>query len=185
MIARIKTLIKAYVYEGLDKLEDPAIMVKQYKRDIKKRMEELEENIQKQCREEKNLQYRLNELKELFDRKEEQAKTAVQAEDDELARKILLSKKEVWSLIKQLEQELYQNKEDRADAKVELEQLQLKYKQLKEKDLELIVRIQHLKNSKEPDLTKGEDSPNTKLKQLKNQEEEIENELRLLKAKNQ
>lgn len=152
MIARIKTLIKAYVYEGLDKLEDPAIMVKQYKRDIKKRMEELEENIQKQCREEKNLQYRLNELKELFDRKEEQAKTAVQAEDDELARKILLSKKEVWSLIKQLEQELYQNKEDRADAKVELEQLQLKYKQLKEKDLELIVRIQHLKNSKEPRL---------------------------------
>ncbi|MFC0473679.1 PspA/IM30 family protein [Halalkalibacter kiskunsagensis] len=154
MITRMTKLIKAYVYEGLERIEDPAIMVKQYIRDVKEEIEKCEMKIQKHTQLTQSLELNLKQAKELVSKREEQAQIAVKAENDELARKILRSKKEVWEQMNQYEKLMVENKEQLKQKREQLEQLKLKYHQLKERNTELVLRVraawakQHLNTEK-------------------------------------
>jgi phage shock protein A/lia operon protein LiaH len=183
-MTRISTLIKAYIYEGLEKLEDPALMVKQYMRDMKKEINQLEARIRKQSKLEQELVHHLQAAKELFVRREEQAKMAVQAGNEELARKILLNKKEVWQQMDHYEKVINKNAVEIKGKKLELDQLQTKYEQLKEKNLELIVRVQGVKASKQSQLFESDEAIKREDEEefRKKHELEVENELSLMKA---
>ncbi|KHF42036.1 PspA/IM30 family protein [Halalkalibacter okhensis] len=144
---RINQLIKAYINEGLERIEEPAIMVKQYIRDVKEQVEQAEQEVKKEVVRKKTLEHDLTLARELFQKREEQARIALKADDEELARKILFNKKEVWKQMNQFEEMLAQHEESIREKTSKLEQLQTKYSQLQEKQMELIVRVQAVKES--------------------------------------
>ncbi|MDT8862011.1 PspA/IM30 family protein [Alkalihalobacillus sp. MEB130] len=149
MLDRMNQLIKAYINEGLERIEDPAIMVKQYMRDVKEQVLRAEKEWNRAKLEKKTLEHNLSAARDLFAKREEQAVIAIQAGDEELARKILLNKKEIWERMNELEKRIAENDEVRCQKELEFEQLQTKYTQLQEKNLELIVRVQAVRASKQ------------------------------------
>lgn len=189
VMTRISQIIKAYVYEGLEKLEDPVLMVKQYIRDINIEIKKLKETIKKQDSFDKQLCKQLEEAKELITRREEQANLAIQAGEDDLARKILKSKKAVEEQVNQYELLISKNKDELKERKEELEKLLFKYEQVKERNADLIVRVQGMRANQQ--MEKFEKAG--EVHSLKGDEDElaknereldIENELNLLKEKN-
>ncbi|WP_332631156.1 PspA/IM30 family protein [Halalkalibacter flavus] len=144
---RINQLIKAYINEGLERIEEPAIMVKQYIRDVREQVEQAEQQLEKALVRKKTLENDLTLARELFEKREEQARVALQADNEDLARKILLNKKEVWKQMNQFEEMLAQQEKSIYEKNAKLEQLQTKYSQLQEKHMELIVRVQAVKAS--------------------------------------
>ncbi|MCL7746988.1 PspA/IM30 family protein [Halalkalibacter alkaliphilus] len=153
---RINQLIKAYINEGLERIEDPAIMVKQYIRDVREQVEQAEQQLEKALVRKKTLENDLTLARVLFEKREEQARVALQADNEELARKILLNKKEVWKQIAQFEEMLVQQEKSISEKSAKLEQLQTKYSQLQEKHMELIVRVQAVKESGKVNLNEKE-----------------------------
>ncbi|ARK29179.1 PspA/IM30 family protein [Halalkalibacter krulwichiae] len=187
VMTRISNLVKAYVYEGLERLEDPSIMVKQYIRDVKDKMIQLEDSLQQKRKHETELIYKVRTAKELISRREQQAMMAVEKNDDELARKILVSKKEIGEQLVCSEQHLKENREEIKGKEEELERLKVKYEQLKERSLELIVRVQgikteHLEGHSIRTMHSVTDEFDEELNERK-RSDEIENELQLLKTK--
>ncbi|MFC0561798.1 PspA/IM30 family protein [Halalkalibacter alkalisediminis] len=185
VMKRISSIIKAYVYEGLEKLEDPMLMAKQCMRDIQGEMDQLEETIKKQETHEKKLVHQLAEAKKLFLRREEQARMTIQAGEDELARKILVSKKRVWERMTQYEQLINKTREDLKEQKEELENSQIKYEQIKERNVDV-----RLEKKARNQMERFEESEQYKTSSKhedewdqKKQDVDIENELNLLKAK--
>ncbi len=142
VMTRINRFFKAYIHEGLERLEDPVVMVKQYMRDMKEDIQKLEAAIEKHVRLEHSLTQDFQAAKELVERREQQAKVAIEAENEDLARMALVSKKEAWEQMNRYEELRDKNQAQIKERKHELEQLQLKYAQLRDRKLELILRVQ-------------------------------------------
>ncbi len=149
IMTRMNRIVKAYIHEGLEKLEDPVVLVKQYMRDMQEDMRKLDVLIEKHMRLDRSLAKDWKLAKELADRREEQAKVALAADKEDLARLALVSKKEAIAQIERYEQLREKNNLQLSERKQELAQLKLKYKQLRDRKLELILRVQAVKANEE------------------------------------
>ncbi|NEU31523.1 PspA/IM30 family protein [bacterium LRH843] len=154
VMKRMNRFFKAYVHEGLERLEDPVVMVKQYMREMKEDIEKIEAAIRQHARIDHTLTRDWELAKDLVARREQQAKVAIEAEKDELARMALVSKKEALLQMNRYEQLREKNNASLLERKQELEQLQQKYAQLRDRKLELILRVQAVKANEQIKRTK-------------------------------
>ncbi|WP_088102657.1 PspA/IM30 family protein [Halalkalibacter urbisdiaboli] len=147
-ITRIKRLVEATIHEGLEQLEEPVMMVKQYMRDMKKEIEKIEKEILKQEQLHHKLLADQKLATELMERREKQAVIAVEAGEEDLARRALVSKKQAFEQIQRYEGLLQTSEEQLKKYRVYLEQLQEKYVRLRDK-IELLLRVQASKASEQ------------------------------------
>lgn len=142
VMERMAAIVKSYIYEGLEKLEDPVLLVKQYMRDMQEEMRSLESIIEKHHRLDRVLAKDWQSAEELANRREQQAKAALEAEEEDLARKALVSKKEAIEQMARYEQLRERNKVQLNESRQRLEQMKTKYKHLYDRKLELTLRVQ-------------------------------------------
>lgn len=138
-------IVKAYIHEGLEKLEDPVMLVKQYMRDMKEDMRKHEAVIEKHTQLDGSLAKDWQMAKDLADRREMQAKVAIESGKEDLARRALVSKKEALEQMARYEQLREKNNAQLIERKKELDELKGKYGELQDRKLELILRVQAVK----------------------------------------
>lgn len=146
VMKRVNQFVKAYVNEGLEKLEDPVIMVKQYMRDMQDAIHKSVEQIKKQEALSLTLKSNLDITDEQIHRRDQQAKIAVENDNDLLAKKIISNKNEAIAQKMRYKELLQRNEEQLKVKKVELDQLQQKYNRLKDRKLELVMRLEAIKS---------------------------------------
>ncbi|MBM7646654.1 lia operon protein LiaH [Scopulibacillus daqui] len=140
VLKRMKNMITATINEGLDKLENPQIMLKQYLRDMDAEIAKAKHAIIKQQAIEKNFFMKKDEAEKLAAKRKEQAQRAFDAGEEDLARKALQEMKHFEAKAKQYE-DLYEKAGEQVkDLKNQLSQLEDKFQNLKDKKNALIAR---------------------------------------------
>lgn len=91
---RIAKVTEAELNALLDKVEDPEKMLDQYLRDMADDLKDAEKSVAEQIAIEKNYARQVKELQELVTKRQTQAEKAVQAGNDDLARRALKDKSE-------------------------------------------------------------------------------------------
>lgn len=132
---RMKTIVSSELNAMIDKAEDPVKMLEQYLRDMGKDIEDVEAAVAKQMANEKMLKRKANDAKAMVEKRQEQAEKAVEADNDELAKKALEDKRNQEKSYASL-----QASWERADADVQV---------LKEKLTEMKKEYQEMKLKKD------------------------------------
>ncbi|RDW21557.1 PspA/IM30 family protein [Oceanobacillus chungangensis] len=91
---RVKTVVGSELNAMLDKAEDPVKMLDQYMRDMGEDIREVEAAVAKQIANEKMLKRKANDALVMVQKRQEQAEKAVEAGNDDLARRALQDKKD-------------------------------------------------------------------------------------------
>lgn len=91
---RMKTVVSSELNAMLDKAEDPVKMLDQFLRDMGEDIRDAEAAIAKQIANEKMLKRKANDAQAMVDKRQEQAEKAVEAGNDDLARRALQDKKD-------------------------------------------------------------------------------------------
>ncbi|GAF65707.1 hypothetical protein BTS2_2606 [Bacillus sp. TS-2] len=141
-LTRIRRFISASINEGLEKVENPVMMIKQYLREIKAEVQKIEKEMEKQEQLQDMLQRDRELALQIVEKRESQAKIAVDADQEELARKALLSKRDAYNQAKRYEELLSKSKEHMMELKQKMEVLKKKYHALRDKKMELSLRLQ-------------------------------------------
>ena len=90
---RMKTVVSSELNAMIDKAEDPVKMLDQILRDMGEDIREAEAAVAKQIANEKMLKRKANDAQAMVDKRQEQAEKAVEAGNDDLARRALQDKK--------------------------------------------------------------------------------------------
>ncbi|TCP54722.1 phage shock protein A (PspA) family protein [Tumebacillus sp. BK434] len=93
LFKRLRDLTMANINALLDKAEDPVKMLDQYLRDMEEDIQDAESAVAKQIAVEKKLQQQYLEAEELATKREAQALQALEAGNEDLARRALVDKK--------------------------------------------------------------------------------------------
>lgn len=91
---RLRDLTMASINDLLDKAEDPVKMLNQFLRDMGEDIKEAEMAVAKQIAVEKRFKQQYEEAEEMVTKREEQALKALEAGNEDLARRVLQDKKE-------------------------------------------------------------------------------------------
>ncbi|MFD2169076.1 PspA/IM30 family protein [Tumebacillus lipolyticus] len=95
LFKRLRDLTMANINALLDKAEDPVKMLDQYLRDMEEDVQDAEIAVAKQIAVEKKLKQQYQEAEELATKREAQALQALEAGNEDLARRALVDKKAV------------------------------------------------------------------------------------------
>jgi lia operon protein LiaH len=144
-LKRMERFIKASIHEGLDRIENPEMMIKQHLRDVKASIKKAEQNIQKQRYVRETLDRDKQMTERLITRREQQAVEALKAAEESLAKKVLVDKKHLEQQLIRYDQLTEKSTEVKHHFEVELEKLKDQHKQLREKKIELSLRLQGTK----------------------------------------
>ncbi|MFC7395417.1 PspA/IM30 family protein [Scopulibacillus cellulosilyticus] len=140
VLKRIKNMITATINEGLDKMENPQVMLKQYLRDMDGEIAKAKHTIIKQQAIEKSFYMKKEEAEKLANKRKEQAQLAFDAGEEDLARKALQEMKHFEAKAEKY-CELYEKAGEQVkDLKIQLSQLEEKFQDLKDKKNALIAR---------------------------------------------
>lgn len=91
---RIRDVSAAAINDLIDRAEDPVKMVNQYLRDMEDDIAEAEISVAKQIAIEKRIKHQYEETMELAEKRQVQARQALEAGDEDLARRALVDRKE-------------------------------------------------------------------------------------------
>lgn len=136
---RMKTVVSSELYSMLEKAEDPEKMLDQFVREMASEIREMETATAKMIAEEKLSHKKVVDTKEMVEKRELQALKALEAGNEELARRALEDKAKVAKELGQLEQ-LHQN------IAVQAEDLKGKLKQMKSEFREMELKRDTLKS---------------------------------------
>jgi phage shock protein A len=136
---RIKTVVSSELYSMIEKAEDPEKMLDQYIREMGNEIREVEHVTAKMIAEEKLLNKKVCDVKELLEKREQQALKALEVGNEDLARRALEDKVRVTNELAQLEQ-LHRN------AILQAEDLKEKLKQMKSEYREMELKRDTLKS---------------------------------------
>lgn len=90
---RMKTVVSSELNAMLDKAEDPVKMLDQFMRDMAEDIKEVETAVAKQIASEKMLKRKANDAQAMANKRLQQAEQAIEANNDELARRAIEDKK--------------------------------------------------------------------------------------------
>lgn len=128
---RVKTVMGSELNTLLDKAEDPVKMLDQYMRDMEQDIHEAETAVAKQIANEKMLKRKVDDAQKLVDKRQAQAEKAVEAGDDDLARRVLEDKKTQSSHVEALRESWERAKADARSLRDKLREMKGEYEEMK------------------------------------------------------
>ncbi|KKI93193.1 phage-shock protein [Bacillus sp. SA1-12] len=145
LFKRVKTVVDSELNALLDKAEDPVKMLEQYLRDMETDIREAESAVAKQIANEKMLQKKYEDAQKMVDKREEQAIKAVEAGNDDLAKRALEDKKMHKQTADTLKESYERAKLDSESLRKKLDEMKAEYYQMKLKKDSLTARAQTAK----------------------------------------
>lgn len=168
---RLRDLTMSNVYALIEKAEDPIKMTDQYLRDMQQDLEDAEKSVAAQIALEKKFKALYEEQEALVKRREEQAHTAVQAGNLDLARRALEEKKNAEQKGKEYKASYEQNKVAADNLRAKLGEMRKQVTELKNKRETLVARVNAAKAQKNIHKAMSGFDSNTALSGLKRMEE--------------
>lgn len=148
LFKRFRDLTVSTINDLIDKAEDPVKLLNQYLRDMEQDIADAEGGVAKQIAIEKKFKQQYAEMQEMAEKREQQAIKALEAGDEELARRALVDKKEYQQKAQELEGQ-YNNAKSNADQlRGQLKEMKDEFAKLKNKKETLIARAEAAKAQK-------------------------------------
>jgi phage shock protein A len=142
---RVKTVVDSELNALLDKAEDPVKMLEQFMRDMESDIREAESAVAKQIANEKMLQKKYEDAKKMVEKRDEQAITAIEAGNDDLARRALEDKKMHSQTAETLKESYERAKLDSESVRKKLDEMKAEYYEMKLKKDSLKARAESAK----------------------------------------
>ncbi|WP_060679205.1 PspA/IM30 family protein [Virgibacillus halodenitrificans] len=139
---RMKTVVSSELNAMLDKAEDPVKMLDQFMRDMSEDIREAEAAVAKQIANEKMLKRKANDAKALVEKRQKQAEQAIEAGNEDLARRALQDKNEHESNANSLYESWERAKQDADTLRNKLEEMKKEYQEMKLKKDSLKARAE-------------------------------------------
>ncbi|MDW8295663.1 MAG: PspA/IM30 family protein [Raineya sp.] len=149
IFGRIGDIIRANINDLLDKAEDPVKMIKQMVIDMQEAVTKATAGLAQAMAQEKKLQRDYEKFEAMSKEWENKAMTALQAGNEDLARKALAKKAEADQQAATYKQMYEQAAQTTATLKTQVEQLKAKLDEARMKESTLIARSQAAKAQKE------------------------------------
>ncbi|WP_281885221.1 PspA/IM30 family protein [Paenibacillus sp. YYML68] len=146
---RLRDLTMASMNDLLDKAEDPVKMLNQFLRDMESDILEAESAVAKQIAIEKKFKQQYEETHEVVQKREEQALKALEAGNDDLARRALQDKKEQQKRYEELKSQYDTAKANADRLRAQLSEMKEEYGKLKNKKELLVARAEAAKAQKQ------------------------------------
>ncbi|WP_010099183.1 PspA/IM30 family protein [Ornithinibacillus scapharcae] len=127
---RMKTIVSSELNSMLDKAEDPVKMLDQFLRDMGEDIREAEAAVAKQIANEKILMRKAQDAQAMVEKRQAQAEKAVQAGEDDLAKRALQEKNEYENQAALLNQSYEQAKNDSQVLKSKLDEMKREYQEM-------------------------------------------------------
>jgi len=184
---RLRDLTMASINDLLDKAEDPVKMLNQFLRDMEEDIQEAEVAVAKQIAVEKKFKQQYEEAQEMVAKREEQAMKALEAGNEDLARRALQDKKEHQERYDEMKRQYETAKANADQLRSQLQEMKDEFNKMKNKKDILVARAEAAKAQKQINQTmsgfgtdnaaKGFERMNEKVLQLE-AEAEASNELK-------
>ncbi|MEC1259660.1 PspA/IM30 family protein [Bacillus swezeyi] len=142
---RIRDMFVASVNEGLDKIENPRVMLNQYVRDMESDIAKAKHTIVKQQTIEQSFKGKHEEAEKLAVKRRNQAQLAFDAGEEELAKKALSEMKYFEEKASEYQEAYHHAKKQLAELKEQLQTLEVKLRDIKDRKHALIARANAVK----------------------------------------
>lgn len=130
LFKRMKTVVGSELNAMLDKAEDPVKMLDQFMRDMGTDIKEAEGAVAKQIANEKILKRKADDAEAMVEKRQQQAEKAVEADNDDLARRALEEKADNEKQAIFLNEAWVKAKRDADEIKDKLDQMKKEYNQM-------------------------------------------------------
>ncbi|GIQ69179.1 PspA/IM30 family protein [Xylanibacillus composti] len=184
---RIRDISVAAINDLIDKAEDPVKLLNQYLRDMEDDIADAEVAVAKQIAVEKRLKHQFEEAQEMVEKRHQQAMKALEAGNEDLARRALQDKKSHQAKAEDFEQQHANAKSNADQLRKQLQEMKAEFEKMKNRKDSLVARAEAAKAQKQINRTmsgfgkdtgaKGFDRMSEKVMQLE-AEAEASRELR-------
>lgn len=127
---RVSTVVGSELNSLLDKAEDPVKMLDQFMRDMAEDIREVEGAVAKQIANEKMLKRKADDAQAMVDKRQKQAEKALNANDEDLARRALQDKGEHEKQATMLKESWERAKKDSDVLRDKLEEMKKEYQEM-------------------------------------------------------
>ncbi|ASF40153.1 phage shock protein A [Halobacillus halophilus] len=142
---RVKTVVGSELNSMLDKAEDPVKMLDQFMRDMENDIREAESAVAKQIANEKMLNRKYDDAQAIVDKRMQQAEQAIEAGNEDLARRALEDKKNHQEQADQLKASWERAQTDSSNLRQKLDEMKKEYQEMKLKKDSLKARAESAK----------------------------------------
>ncbi|KGX93362.1 phage-shock protein [Pontibacillus halophilus JSM 076056 = DSM 19796] len=139
---RLRTLVGSELNALLDRAEDPVKMLDQFMREMETEIKEVESAVAVQMANEKMMKRKYEDEKSFVEKRDEQAMKALEAGDEDLARRTIADKHNHEEQMNQLNNSYEQASMDVRELKDKLEHMKNEYQEMKVKKDSLQARAQ-------------------------------------------
>jgi phage shock protein A len=145
LFKRVKTVVGSELNAMLDKAEDPVKMLDQFMREMEADIRDAEAAVAKQIANEKMLQKKVEEAEKMAEKRQQQAVKALEAGNDDLARRALEDKKTHSAQADTMRESYERAKADANNLRSKLDEMKSEYNQMKLKKDSLKARAESAK----------------------------------------
>ncbi|HLS08236.1 PspA/IM30 family protein [Lentibacillus sp.] len=170
---RVSTVVSSELNAMLDKAEDPVKMLDQFIRDMESDIREVESAVAKQIANEKMLKRKADDAQAKVEKRQKQAEQAVEAGDDDLAKRALEDKAEQEKQAELLQTSWEQASKDSQELRTKLDEMKKEYKQMKLKKDSLQARAESAKTKAKMNRTMSTISSDESKKGFERMEEKV------------
>ncbi|GAA0611125.1 PspA/IM30 family protein [Virgibacillus siamensis] len=142
---RMSTVVSSELNAMLDKAEDPVKMLDQFMRDMAKDIREVETAVAKQIANEKKLKRKLDDANAMVEKRQKQAEQAIEAGNEDLARRALQDKNDHESTVTTLQESWERAKTDSESLRTKLDEMKKEYQEMELKKDSLKARAESAK----------------------------------------
>ncbi|MBH0230148.1 PspA/IM30 family protein [Halobacillus yeomjeoni] len=142
---RVKTVVGSELNAMLDKAEDPVKMLDQFMRDMENDIREAESAVATQIANEKMLKRKYDDAQALADKRMQQAEKAIEANNEDLARRALEDKNNHQEQAAQLKESWERAQKDSDQLRQKLDEMKKEYQEMKLKKDSLKARAESAK----------------------------------------
>jgi phage shock protein A len=142
---RVKTVVGSELNAMLDKAEDPVKMLDQFMREMDSDIREAESAVAKQIANEKMLKRKYDDAQAIVDKRFKQAEQAIEAGNDDLAKRALEDKNNYEQQASLLKESWERAKQDSDALKSKLDEMKNEYREMKLKKDTLKARAESAK----------------------------------------
>ncbi|MCA0969817.1 PspA/IM30 family protein [Halobacillus litoralis] len=142
---RVQTVVGSELNSMLDKAEDPVKMLDQFMRDMESDIREAEAAVAKQIANEKMMKRKYDDAQALVDKRMQQAEKAIEAGNEDLARRALEDKNSQQEQAEQFKASWDRAKADSDNLRTKLDDMKKEYQEMKLKKDSLKARAESAK----------------------------------------